>query len=503
MIVPLKPLATLLVALHAAAPSAAVAATTSYHIGNSLTADMAPHSFAAFAAQRELTHEAGYHLRNASSLNLTLATPSEVSVTPPEPFGTFANALPNFKWNAVTIQPHWGLGSTMATDVDSILSVINLARTHAANANTRFYIFSTWPLFGDFQTNWTAPTVDDAATPTALTRDYFEHLLARVRAQTDATVLMIPVGDVLHELDVRLSAGLVQGYSSVLPFYRDGLHMNGALGQYTAALTTFATIRGEIPIDFVKPENTFSYDSIPPNADAIYEAVNDAIRDVVGAHPFSGITFPDPPRTDFDQSGLVDGADLAFLQQSLGKSAVADGNRDGEVNDEDEALYWSQLGLSSRKTSDFDPSDVDQDGVTDGSDLAVWRESMGLNPSYDVDRDGDSDGQDFLSWQREVTPTFAGDFNRDHVVDAADFELWQANNGFSIRADANGDGVVDQQDYAVWQEEEGRIWPVPFSLSRRRPSSRTVGLDIVGVGAIRLAACHAAPLGSQVDRISP
>lgn len=462
----LKPLLYLVVACNPAgllAVSAAFATgmSASYHIGNSLTNDMAPFSFGEFAAQRGLTHTAGYHIRSSSSLLDIMTNPDSLSVTPPEPFGNFVNALPNFKWNAVTIQPHTGMNSTMATDVDAILSLINLARSNPENLNTRFYIYSTWPKAGSFQEKWTASVVDDESTPSTRSGEYFSHLLNRVRAETDATVLMVPVGDVLNELDIRLSAGLVPGYSGVSSFYRDAQHMKGGLGGYTAALTTFATIRAQEPLGLVKPLGVLHFDNDPFNAELIYAAINDAVHDVVGTHPYSGVEFPNPTRADFDQSGVVDQADLALLETSLGKSAVADANDDGDVNSDDLAIMLSQMGLNARKTSNFDPSDVNQDGLTDSFDLDVWRQSTGVNVAYDLDGDGDTDGNDFLGWQRGVTQLYAGDFNRDYVVDPADFNVWEANNGFTIRTDANGDGVVDMADYAIWQEEEGRVYPLP------------------------------------------
>ncbi len=461
----LKPLILIIVCIQTGTLAVGVAfcagSSATYHIGNSLTYDMAPFSFDEFAAQRGLTHTAGYHIRSSSSLLDIMTNPDSLSATPPEPFGNFVNALPNFKWNAVTIQPHTGMGSTMATDVDAILSLINSARSNPENLNTRFYIYSTWPTLGRYQEKWTASVIDAPSTPSTRSREYFSHLLNRVRAETDATVLMVPVGDVLNELDIRLAAGLVPGYTGVHSFYRDGQHMKGGLGGYTAALTAFATIRGQEPLGLVKPVGVLPFDNDPFNAELIYAAINDAVHDVVGTHPFSGVQFPDPPRADFDQSGVVDQADLALLQASLGKSAIADVNGDGNVNGQDFLTWQNQLGYNSRKTANFDSSDVNQDGITDSIDLAIWRGSFSVNGGYDLNDDGDTDGHDFLEWQRSVTQVNAADFNRDYVVDGADLGILRANFGFTNRADANRDGVVDLADYAIWQEEEGRVWPPP------------------------------------------
>jgi hypothetical protein len=439
------------VALHAAAP-------TSYHIGNSLTHDTAPWGLEKLAQQRGLSHTDGYHIRSGASLNNMLYFPSTVSIEPPAPFGPLTSALPNYKWNAVAIQPHTGPNSTLATDITSIEWIIDLARTNPENAGTRFYVISTWPTLGDYGAQWTYPSPDSLDTPTNRTRDYFTHLVDRLRVETDANVLMVPIGDVLYELNERLGAHAVAGYSSVIPFYRDGHHLS-SLGQYAALLTTYVTIRGEFPSGLSKPAGVFTFDSEPPNAAEIYALINQTVHDVVGSHSYSGVEFLPPPRADFDANGIVDQLDLQMLSRSLGKSSVADANGDGAVDDQDRAIWHREVGLSSRNTSDLKPTDVDRDGVTDSRDLNIWRQSFGVNAGYDTDRDGDSDGHDFLEWQRGVTESFSADFNNDYVVDARDFNIWQLNDGFTIHADANGDGMVNQDDFLIWQEEEGRVWP--------------------------------------------
>lgn len=473
-------------AVHATLFPGAAAATThaeTYHIGNSLTADLAPQSLAAFAAQRGQTHTVGYHIRVSSTLAGTLAHPDETSTPSPDPFGAFATALPGYHWNAVTLQPHPGEGATLASDVDAILYWINLTRSNPANANTRFYIYATWPIIGDFQNKWSTPVVDDDDALSIPAHDYYRLLIERVRLETDATVLMLPVGDVLAELDRRLAAGAVPGYSRVSSFYRDGLHMNGELGQYTAAATAFATLRAQNPVGLVKPDGVFTFEGTAEHADVIYPLINDVIREVVGNHPYTGVTFPDPPRADFDGSGVVDGADLALLDQSLDKSPAADANADGEVDAADMQIWMSQLGFTSRRTSNFDSTDVNADGLTDSADLAVWQQSAGTNAGYDMDGDGDTDGGDLLAWQRGATSCYPGDFNRDYVVDARDFNVWQANAGFTLRADANGDGQVDQQDYAIWEQEEGRVWPEPFPFPEVTATPEPASFELWGAAA--------------------
>jgi hypothetical protein len=46
-------------------------------------------------------------------------------------------------------------------------------------------------------------------------------------------------------------------------------------------------------------------------------------------------------------------------------------------------------------------ADFNQDGIVDGADLAQWEGAYGVSAAGDVDADGDTDGTDFLSWQRQ------------------------------------------------------------------------------------------------------
>jgi hypothetical protein len=48
------------------------------------------------------------------------------------------------------------------------------------------------------------------------------------------------------------------------------------------------------------------------------------------------------------------------------------------------------------------PTDFNDSGTVDGGDLAVWQAAFGVNANADADGDGDSDGADFLAWQREL-----------------------------------------------------------------------------------------------------
>jgi hypothetical protein len=76
------------------------------------------------------------------------------------------------------------------------------------------------------------------------------------------------------------------------------------------------------------------------------------------------------------------------------------------TNGLDEAIAFDDIVITGLVAS-FAEADFNQDGLVDGADLATWRTNYGLaaaSPSQgDADDDGDVDGGDFLVWQRQVT----------------------------------------------------------------------------------------------------
>jgi hypothetical protein len=56
--------------------------------------------------------------------------------------------------------------------------------------------------------------------------------------------------------------------------------------------------------------------------------------------------------------------------------------------------WWTQTSLTA--TADFN-----NDGMVDGADLAQWEGDFGVDDESDANNDGVTDGADFLAWQRE------------------------------------------------------------------------------------------------------
>lgn len=64
--------------------------------------------------------------------------------------------------------------------------------------------------------------------------------------------------------------------------------------------------------------------------------------------------------------------------------------------------WWAKSAAGPTLSGDFN-----NDGMVDGADLAEWKTNFGTGPGADADGDGDSDGADFLAWQQNFGATAA------------------------------------------------------------------------------------------------
>jgi hypothetical protein len=246
---------------------------TAYHIGNSLTEDLF-YDFRAVATRYEATqgntYAWGFHFRPGTSLTFLYKYP-----TPPAtPYPTISGvgntdtslwsttnlvpwpvSLPGSHWDVVTMEPFPGSGTdgpaTLGSDTVAINAMIALTKTRADNASTRFFIYEAWPTvkYGDlnsYSTAWLTPTQNNPGAASALNRNYFTHLISAVR-QTDPNVEVIPVGEVLYALDMKMRAGQFQGFYSITQLHRDSVHLN-SVGQNVASWTAYATIFKKSPV---------------------------------------------------------------------------------------------------------------------------------------------------------------------------------------------------------------------------------------------------------------
>jgi hypothetical protein len=276
-----------------------------YVIGNSLTNDA--NNFGDGVAELiglmpgAGTPDFGRHIKSASGLGSIVATPDTVSISSPAPYGTYENALGNYAWDALTLQPY---NETLSSATGAIATLIDLARTGPGGIDgTDVFIYTGWPqadsyaggsasfaTSGNFAAKWAR---DYAGSPsTSGTRDFFERLMGDLDADpayADLDFRLIPAGDVLAEVDRRARAGEIPGLASAADLYRDRDHMGGP-GMYLAGITTLATITGESPVGLGVPAT--HYGTIIANDDALRLALQQAAWDVVRNDPLAAIPEP-------------------------------------------------------------------------------------------------------------------------------------------------------------------------------------------------------------------
>lgn len=235
-------------------PRSAVAAINfnSYHVGNSLTGqhvsslgdDIAP-----LAADRGVNLNWADHILCGSTLTNIVANPTTTCLTPSATYGYFGTALPNFTWDAVTLEAY---GDPFNSARSSVSTLIDLTRTNPNNAATKFYLLQIWPQGAssdDFATRWNRaydPTVDDLES--RWSRLYSLDLLASARADRPGVQIgMVPTTEVLYQLDQLAKAGKISAFTSGDQLYIDGNHLN-SIGCYIARMTLMSTMLDQSPV---------------------------------------------------------------------------------------------------------------------------------------------------------------------------------------------------------------------------------------------------------------
>ncbi len=363
-----------LIILFGTSPLVATASQTSYSIGNSLTWDAKPPTVRDLAALAGETLTVGYHIRCGSSLLAIYNDPLSTCINPP-PTGLWDEALPDNVWDVVTLQPYPGGGSTLATDENVTLEMMNVALQQSDNNTTQFYIYSTYTnpnawLNDSYHDNWLTPTLNEPTQATRQYRDYYDNLIENVRNSQPSVlppVLSIPAGEVIDVLDQMMVAGDVPGFNDAADLFRDAFHLNN-VGRYVLSHTWYATIFGASPIGldtaslFPASGNWPTDQNITPELALQLQSV---IWNVVRSHADSGVGL----RGDFDGDGNRTVADVSLFVQALTEpqtvrdlypgldlSIVGDVNEDDTFDLGDIAAFNALLGGPASAASVPEPS---------------------------------------------------------------------------------------------------------------------------------------------------
>ena len=283
----------------AAAASSSATTLRTYFVGNSVTDTINYQGLVALAAGRGHSLPYGRHMIPGAPLQWIWDHPGDGFQEPP--YGYYPNALPNYTWDVISLQPFDRQLDGADGDVAMVSNYLGKALLRAENNNAQLYIYSRWPrrpetggVFGpfNFQALWDR-TYTGGWDGTNESRDFFVKLLARVRTNHPGLTkkpLLVPVGDVLYELDKRMKAGQVPGYTDIVQLYSDGIHFNN-VGSFLVGTTYYATLFKNDPAGQVVPSQ---YGSIPV---PIVQAIQDVVWDIVSVHPLAGVLVTPAPVT--------------------------------------------------------------------------------------------------------------------------------------------------------------------------------------------------------------
>lgn len=332
----------ILVALSGAATREAQAQSlNSYHIGNSLTWDSRPDfGLPKLATDAGLSLTTGWHIRCNGSLDHIANNPTDTCVTP-NGFGRYTEAFANNAWDAVTLQPF--SGATPRQEYLGFKSLVQLARQNPDNLDTTFYLYTGWmsatSAGTDFYSAWHDDTPVDPDADLIRNAAGFAWVYDQLVNDPDLSgvdLRVIPVGDVLAELDRRMTLGEIPGFVGTESLYRDDLHLNN-LGWFAASNTVLSTL---FRIDPTGTPTNNAFVVAPGQAVPIEitpelgSLIQDTVWDVVLSHPHTGFL-----PGDLDGDGFVGIGDLNVVlnnwNQAVTTSMPGDPSGDGFVGIED------------------------------------------------------------------------------------------------------------------------------------------------------------------------
>ncbi len=199
-----------------------------------------------------------------------------------QPYGAPKNAFTNYEWDVISLQP---FDRHLEDDLRDSKTYIAMAM--GKSPQVQVYTYQRWPRQerGTYQYFWLQKYTGgwDGKEETA---DYFIKLTNALRkALPDMKpALMVPVGQVLFEMDKKMKAGLVPEFTDITQFYADGIHLND-YGRYLVPLAYYATLYKDTPNGLPVPAN------VKPEVATI---IQQTVWDVVTGTALSGVETKDP-----------------------------------------------------------------------------------------------------------------------------------------------------------------------------------------------------------------
>jgi hypothetical protein len=217
-----------------------------YFVGNSVTDTINYRGLAELAKSQSYTQAWGRHMIPGAPLQWIWQHPKDGFQE--QPFGYYPTALANFQWDVLSLQPFDRHLDGKDGDIAMARNFIDLALPKSPDL--QIYVYARWPRQGkdEFDTAW-LKKYTGGWDNTNETKDYFERLTLELRKaypKLKKPILMVPVGHVLYELNQRMKAGQVPGYTHIKQLFADGIHLNN-VGSYVVGCTYFATLYKQNP----------------------------------------------------------------------------------------------------------------------------------------------------------------------------------------------------------------------------------------------------------------
>lgn len=276
-------LATILLALPVAAAAAEPVAI--FHVGNSLT-DQA-YGMHDIAQARGHQTKFGRHMIPGAPLDWLWNHRAEGFREP----GTAAadEILRSGRWDALILQP---FGHAAADEAEAGGNYA--AAAYQGNPLCQVYVFANYPEIGenraragDWEKRWLSDTDRKG-------RAHFEKVAETISARfpDKKPVRIIPVGEAMYQLHLRMQAGKVPGFRQIADLYADGVHLTSE-GKYLEAVTHYATIFQDDPHGVITAGLRFW--KAPYEVDESFaRIVWDVVWEVVMRDPKTGVTAGPP-----------------------------------------------------------------------------------------------------------------------------------------------------------------------------------------------------------------
>jgi hypothetical protein len=188
--------------------------------------------------------------------------------------------LKGSKWDVLILQP-FGRPADNAIQYGANYA----AAAYEGNPDCQVYVFANYPEIGkdrEKADQWEQRWLSDKDTRG---RAHFEKVAAGISAKfpDKKPVRIIPVGEVMYRLHLRMKDGQVPGFKHIADLYADGVHLNSE-GKYLEAVTHYAAVFQEDPHDCIISGLRFW--KAPYSVDkAFAQVVWDVVAEVTKAPP--------------------------------------------------------------------------------------------------------------------------------------------------------------------------------------------------------------------------